>query len=1499
MANYVNTDLFETVYTDPSEQDWKLKLTSLIPQYTGQPLGQGASPLSASTGYVVRWTWSNENDPETGGNYPGTTHVQVNDATNAPFTSYANAEAYTLTTAFTTDTLIDQGTVEIVSASDSSVPQNWYYYNLDMAYPGLEMRWEAEADDPNKAIMGSGARMSVYVDDVQEAILTRAVIGAELNLCLSVYKKDEDGDYVDWWHGIALPESISFEIREGKRLLDLSFSCGLALLNDIDWKNDDGTKKTGQLSLKQTVMQSLRKLPHFNNFTFKVPGSSAPVTGRSTETPVVACGLVPVVPNYTSSLARVTNDVTLATYTDITAEDDLADYDGYKVLFLYDQQNGGAAYYNFNYASMPSVNAAAKGIEFNGSSQYLQSSLNSIFTGNKDKCIIVSIDPDVDSPSGCIFSQGDGAQETGAGKVYMLQVENDQFAHRFDASYEAYATTTDATLNNQVLISKTAVENGLTASWQLFSNGTELTATAGAGTTVAYNTVSDVSYLGARPSGGTLGNFYNGIVHAAVVYNDDLPTLSEEILISSDLEDIFQNGVSSTPGVKGGWALSTYGTPMPVTETYDEWDPTVHDPLGSMFCQAETFNEPKQKYDRKFEMRPDPAFISTGHVLEDICKALGMSIVQWEGGWHLFSAPYLHKTTKQYLEFPDVDVAPHAWRYTWNITDGAQESAYEQVDTTLEYEDFAAPKAGLVKTFSLPYKGVMLTHEKSPSDVLVGYFGNHTGVGPDNNNYAATSFHKLAPQHPGSPINGGYSNLQKFGDARLGYAGNRQLNRTRRKGMMWTMTGAYYQDGYTFDANGGPQGANLSPRAQHKRVEDGVTGGGPNSSFYDGRYIGPDSAEVTNIDLEAGETLNLEMGAYVENGRLDEHIGQTYIFRHRVELRQDDGTKYRLRRHVITQDTWTDTGTNRTTTINGSNSDVDKNWASDRDYVIKEYDSLEWVKQSDVSPYEWEDCWYEVMSFHPATTKTEGEDLAETNLTALPYYGNAPLGTVYNEEDAELTVDKENRFAYIKADLSVELPGTEGADEFTELYTECGISCYGPTQGPRPVGGFAGTNADFCSRKADGSQMQTPTGTAVSTPTTGSTIDMPYVMGWNKWVIRYGDQGEKNSLESFADGGAGVRMYNAGSSRLGSRFVFNSPEFKGRVKVQHWDGSAFTDKTFNTQWRPQNSKDALTLFNSSLHEQVTYETLDIVGYVRPRYEGSWVKHPGTAQGGCPAPFLPHVARCLDPDAAVAITPYRMRWLFAQGFQMEGVEVGDAYEKERIILEMGDVATGSSGGGSSAALTRLGAIGAQAGQNTIRPQFEVVGSGDTSLGGTSTAFGPYNLMTGTNDGTGIFYEELWGTNPDYIDGSSGYSQRFDIVDGTSVGLYGAGNFGRMVVQEPGLYMIELKGRLENSTPSGTANTFGFAMHRLGTVSNNTYTGDTTLKTSNIIENIASETGTTGTGTWLSGVFTEQVSLGRGDVITFSAYGTASGTGTAIYNGDEELKIRLVKLTEQVG
>ena len=140
-----------------------------------------------------------------------------------------------------------------------------------------------------------------------------------------------------------------------------------------------------------------------------------------------------------------------------------------------------------------------------------------------------------------------------------------------------------------------------------------------------------------------------------------------------------------TPTIGGAYMLTEYGTPLPVNETRD-WDTSLGSPLEHMYCQAETFNEDKVEYDRKFEMRPDPGFISTGHVLEDICKTLGMVITQWEGGWHLFSPTYLAQATALFQSTNDTTLAPVALLHQYTDANGMTHRSSRQVDIDEELE---------------------------------------------------------------------------------------------------------------------------------------------------------------------------------------------------------------------------------------------------------------------------------------------------------------------------------------------------------------------------------------------------------------------------------------------------------------------------------------------------------------------------------------------------------------------------------------------------------------------------------------------------------------------------------------------------------------------------------------------------------------------------------------------------------------------------------------------
>ena len=1529
MSNYVNTQLFETVYTDPSGQDWKVKLNSATPIYTGVGLGEGAAPLSAETGYVVTWTWSNQNDPDTGGNYPGTHHIQVDESTGAPFTNFATAEAYTLTTAFTTNTLIDQTTVQIVSAADSSIPRNWYRKAVDMAAPGLQVRWEGDADDMNKSIMGSSADLSVYVDDYQEDILRRAILLSEFNLTLHVYKKDDAGDFVDWWHGIGLPESFAIEVREGKKLMDLAFTDGLSILNDIDWKNADGTIKSGRLTLRQIIMESLRRLPHFSDMNFKVPGVEylSIDESASNELPQAGYALHQLTADHTGYLLRVTNDPTFLEFHDIYPGDDLTPYDGYKVI-IWEDQFGNSSLIQFSYNDAPTLNAAERAVEFNGLNQYLYRP-SGLLSGDRKKCIVTSIDPDTDTTSGAILSQGDSAILGSAAQMYLLQVENDQFAHRFDGAAELYSVTTNATLNNQVLTSRIAADGVAASNWQLFSNNTELTATTSTGSLLSTSDIAAANtYVGTRPLNGTLGNFYNGKMHALVIWNDDFPGATVEEATAQEFIDIYQNGQLPVSEQKGGWILSTYGTPTPVSADYDTWDPSVKDPLTNMTCLAETFNEEKQEYDRRFEMRPDPGFISTGHVLEDICKTMGMVFTHWEGGYHLFSPAYLQKATINYAAVPDPASLPHAWRWTWNYTDGLRENTYESVNIDREMEDYAAPADGMTKSFTMPYGGVKLVHEKSPSDVIVGVYG------------ASNEYHKLSPL--AGPLGGIFTqddgtDLFRFGDAVQGHPGDTNLSRKRRKGFKWSFFGELMEDGSnvidrdpayptSFDVveNSGQMGNTIDgpdgdPRTQQQRAHADATNnweGFINHDFFNGRYIGPDSTTVNDLDLEAGEEISIEVGAFVKNGYVENHIGQTHVFRHRIEVTDQDGERYRLSRPVITMDVFDDgTGLSRLYLIDGGSSKVDGSWAGNKIYFPKGYGELEWVKLGDMPggelDAEWMGAFYEIMGMHPETTKNEGEDLADMNISQLDpeETGYNPLGTEWNEDKGRLDVNKDQRYAYIKSDLKVELPGTAGVTEFNSLYTEVGVACYRSSHGPNSLRKeLTGTSAidnyaDWYTRNADGSRPRHRDGSFYLTDPTiggsGSPAYMPHTFGWNKYIIRYGEKGERNKMTTYADGGSGVRFYDAGSSRLASRLVYSNPEYKGRIKVEHMDGSGANSgaPTFHTSWRPQQYWDVVGNDIHSLHELVSYEMLDLLSFSRARYLGTWVKHPGTSQGGCPAPFLPAVTRCLDPDNAVRIMPYRMTWDFIDGFKCESLEIAPAYEKQRITFNLGESDTGGTGGNVNANSTKLEPSAPQKRSPEQAAGF-FEGSSDTSLGGTDT-FGTYNLSTATNDGTGTYYEELYAANTGYISNTEAYINKFGLVlDSDQIALYGAGNLARFIVEEPGMYLVEVKGRLDNAAASGS-NTYGFAMHRLGEVVNGTYVGDTQVKGSNAIESFDRKTGSTGSGDWLSGTWTEQVRLNRGDIISFSAFNTAGSTTMRIYNSPEELKIKLLKLTEQQG
>ena len=244
-----------------------------------------------------------------------------------------------------------------------------------------------------------------------------------------------------------------------------------------------------------------------------------------------------------------------------------------------------------------------------------------------------------------------------------------------------------------------------------------------------------------------------------------------------------------------------------------------------------------------------------------------------------------------------------------------------------------------------------------------------------------------------------------------------------------------------------------------------------------------------------------------------------------------------------------------------------------------------------------------------------------------------------------------------------------------------------------------------------------------------------------------------------------------------------------------------------------------------------------MGKTRPHYSG----------GGGPAPFLPAITRNLDPDAGVGV-PYRV-WTFAKGFQMEGVEIGDAYEKDRIAYVLGETGTGVNGGGSSNAIKGVKAAWLSKAtapltdHNTTSREVTTLAMEDLQAASDRLT----TLQASTTEQA--FTRNLDGTDSTLMDGTTGYIRRFDqVVTADTMALYGMANLGRLKVDEPGIYMVEVKGRIKETHAASNQATYGFGFHVLGSVTNNTFTGDTMPKVSNMVETLAthSRAGSTSAG-----------------------------------------------------
>lgn len=130
-------------------------------------------------------------------------------------------------------------------------------YTCEFDVNGFNINWNSGSGDKNE-IVGSTCEWTMYLTEAQRTdVMAVAYASEEFRLCVRIMKGS-----TPWWCGIVHSESIVEEIGDGIITVSFSASDGLGILDNYDYKQDDGTKYSGYTTVAELLWNALRKLPH-------------------------------------------------------------------------------------------------------------------------------------------------------------------------------------------------------------------------------------------------------------------------------------------------------------------------------------------------------------------------------------------------------------------------------------------------------------------------------------------------------------------------------------------------------------------------------------------------------------------------------------------------------------------------------------------------------------------------------------------------------------------------------------------------------------------------------------------------------------------------------------------------------------------------------------------------------------------------------------------------------------------------------------------------------------------------------------------------------------------------------------------------------------------------------------------------------------------------------------------------------------------------------------
>ena len=130
-------------------------------------------------------------------------------------------------------------------------------YIVEMDVNGFQITWNGDDNNVFQPLLSSACKFTIIVNETQRGAIMSVAYGTdEFRLCVRIKKAGQI-----YWVGQIHSEAIIERVEDGSIYVDMTASDGLAQLENIDFKETDGTVYTERYSVQAYIYAILKKIP--------------------------------------------------------------------------------------------------------------------------------------------------------------------------------------------------------------------------------------------------------------------------------------------------------------------------------------------------------------------------------------------------------------------------------------------------------------------------------------------------------------------------------------------------------------------------------------------------------------------------------------------------------------------------------------------------------------------------------------------------------------------------------------------------------------------------------------------------------------------------------------------------------------------------------------------------------------------------------------------------------------------------------------------------------------------------------------------------------------------------------------------------------------------------------------------------------------------------------------------------------------------------------------